>query len=439
MAAHLSPAALLLRSGAPRDYPISGAEIWLGFEKSNDVRIQLEGVSRRHAKITFDGHEYWIEDTGSSNGTFLNGIPVVHKERLRHLDIVTLGRRAELVFVRKAVATRRTRRRGILAAWLETVDGPEAGEKREIPRGAITLGRSPSANVVVSSQLVSKAHARLERSGLELVLMDLQSANGTFVEGKPIVTLVLQDGDEFSLGKGRTFRVRIEAGEIETADVARAPAVDTTLGRGLPLDWKTRMEWTPEEKAVFERARADSAAPTGSALQAPPKPTVAVAPPIVARPAATAQTVSTPPTAAPPAPADPRPARPAASATPPSPSAPREKSVPPGATVPIDSSVSLPRVVLDGPQQFILPAGLHEVGRLTSCKIKIDSPQVSRRHAVLWIGPEEVSLEDLGSANGTWVNDERITAPRRLASGDQIGFGDLRYAVRFLAGGRPAG
>ena len=75
----------------------------MGYDRGNDVAVPFEGVSRRHARIAFDGKDYWIEDAGSANGTYLNAVRLVQKERLKHLDVVTLGRRADLIFVRRAV------------------------------------------------------------------------------------------------------------------------------------------------------------------------------------------------------------------------------------------------------------------------------------------------------------------------------------------------
>jgi pSer/pThr/pTyr-binding forkhead associated (FHA) protein len=512
MAADLSPAALLLRSGAQRDYPLSGPAVSVGYASSNDIRVAMMGVSRRHANITFDGIDYWIEDAGSSNGTFLNGIAVVRKERLRHLDVVSLGRRAELVFVRKVVARRRTRRRGILAAWLETVDGPEAGEKREIPRGSIILGRAPSSNVVVVSQLVSKAHARIDRSGLELILTDLQSANGTYVEDKRIDSRVLKSGDEFSLGKARTYRVRTDEGEVETSEVGPSTGAESTAP-GLPTTWKTRMEWTPEEKAALERVRSEAekaAAAAKPAPKAPPKPAAAKAepkpgegaapkaepaepkavkpeprpkpvepgpaeaPPIQAKRSAKAEPESKPAAPAVPPPvqraeappmkedAAPRPAPvPPPAAAAPAPAS-RQESAPPVAPLPpavaptpaeserMSSAKTraiprepLPpppapakavverRVHLDGKvQSFAVGLGDHDIGRVPQCAVRLDSPQISRRHAVLHVTPSEIAVEDLGSANGVFVNGKRISARQPLKDGDLLQFGDLAFHVR---------
>ena len=55
--------------------------------------------------------------------------------------------------------------------------------------------------------------------------------------------------------------------------------------------------------------------------------------------------------------------------------------------------------------------------------VVVDDPEVSRRHALLRWSAGRLELTDAGSANGTFVNEERISAPRELATGDVIRIG----------------
>jgi pSer/pThr/pTyr-binding forkhead associated (FHA) protein len=266
-------ASLLYRTGSEQNFPLPDRpEILVGYAKGNDIVVPFEGVSRRHARISFDGKSYWIEDAGSANKTFVNGRRVIKKKRLEHLDVVTLGRRTDLIFVRKRLAPRRVTRRGILSAWLERLDGTEAGERREVPRGTMTIGRSAVNNIQTDNQLVSKIHARLERTATQLVLTDLHSANGTFVGSNRIQSCVLKDGDRFSLAGARSYRVRLEEGEIEmnAEEDPSGPAAASIPS--LPTDWKTRIEWSPEERAAFGEAfrAAPSAQAAGPSVGAPP-------------------------------------------------------------------------------------------------------------------------------------------------------------------------
>jgi hypothetical protein len=71
------------------------------------------------------------------------------------------------------------------------------------------------------------------------------------------------------------------------------------------------------------------------------------------------------------------------------------------------------------------------VGRDVSCDLTIDSPRISRQHAVIRVGKDgSVELEDLGSSNGTWYQGKRIER-RRLVDGDEVRFGDTQVRVEF--------
>jgi len=64
------------------------------------------------------------------------------------------------------------------------------------------------------------------------------------------------------------------------------------------------------------------------------------------------------------------------------------------------------------------------IGRSPSCDLPVPSTRVSRRHA--WVHPEgaRYAVADLGSTNGTWVNQQRVNGDRILKPGDQIKVGD---------------
>lgn len=77
------------------------------------------------------------------------------------------------------------------------------------------------------------------------------------------------------------------------------------------------------------------------------------------------------------------------------------------------------------------------IGRSTNSGLVIDERTASRNHAeVRHLGGLRYQLVDVGSANGTWLNGRRITAPKDLTDGDQIQIGALR--MRFVAPTDPA-
>ncbi|GIJ80878.1 Inner membrane component of T3SS domain-containing protein [Micromonospora phaseoli] len=90
---------------------------------------------------------------------------------------------------------------------------------------------------------------------------------------------------------------------------------------------------------------------------------------------------------------------------------------------------------------FRLLARPQVIGRDPSVDVVVHDPHLSRRHAEIWLAGEGVSLVDLASTNGTWVNDLRITGVARLSDGDVIRIGrtELRFFDPGLARTDPVG
>lgn len=72
----------------------------------------------------------------------------------------------------------------------------------------------------------------------------------------------------------------------------------------------------------------------------------------------------------------------------------------------------------------------NKIGRGTTNDVVVDSAQASRDHAVIAVEQAFVTITDLGSRNGTFVNDVRIES-QVLADGDAIRLGT--YEIRFIA------
>lgn len=87
-----------------------------------------------------------------------------------------------------------------------------------------------------------------------------------------------------------------------------------------------------------------------------------------------------------------------------------------------------------GARPFVIPLGkVTRLGRGTECEVRVSSPRVSRIHAELrWEG-QALHVRDLGSHNGTRVNDVRIDNVA-LSDGDEIWIGPYRCVYRRLKG-----
>jgi pSer/pThr/pTyr-binding forkhead associated (FHA) protein len=64
-----------------------------------------------------------------------------------------------------------------------------------------TIGRAPRADFIVDAALVSRVHCRLSAGAADLEVVDLESTNGTFVNGERIDRALLKTGDRLAVGK----------------------------------------------------------------------------------------------------------------------------------------------------------------------------------------------------------------------------------------------
>jgi pSer/pThr/pTyr-binding forkhead associated (FHA) protein len=72
---------------------------------------------------------------------------------------------------------------------------------RILPGSIKTIGRAPRADFIVDATLVSRIHCRLTAGANELEMVDLDSTNGTFVNGQRVPRAALKPGDRLGVGK----------------------------------------------------------------------------------------------------------------------------------------------------------------------------------------------------------------------------------------------
>ena len=88
--------------------------------------------------------------------------------------------------------------------------------------------------------------------------------------------------------------------------------------------------------------------------------------------------------------------------------------------------------LLSGEHEWVLADGSNLIGRDRDCTIRIDSATLSRHHARITVMNGEVTVEDLGSKNGTHVNGRRVDQPVALEDGDELQVGSVTMVFRTL-------
>lgn len=263
--------------------------------------------------------------------------------------------------------------------------------ERAFEQQTIKIGRDPSECLVVFDQtewpMVSRRHAEIRLKDSGYLLVDTNSSFGTFLNGQKV-----------------------------TEPVEIKPGASLQFGAGGPVVRVARIEEAaapPPNLAELETHR-----------DLPPAPTQKKEP---------AAAAPTPPAPAPPKQATPPPAPPPKAAPPAAKKMPSGSSVQPTIELMRSATGKMERVTISDKEIVLL-------GRDPSVDVVIDadSAVVSRRHAEIRRREGQCVLHDLGSFNGTLINDQRITAPTPLYDGDHIQLGMGGPILRFSDPAHPA-
>ena len=183
----------------------------IGREPDNDLVVDLPTVSGHHARVVWEGKPGGavIEDLGSSNGTAI-GSPdrKVTRSAFAPEDTIYLGSHP------------------VPAALLLVRFDPSVVPSLPFLGDELVIGRDPGCGWVVDLPMVSSRHARLGRSGDRIVIEDLASSNGTFVNGLRIEgETAVKAGDLIGLGSYSL---------LLAVEPAAVPLRESELGQRVP-------------------------------------------------------------------------------------------------------------------------------------------------------------------------------------------------------------
>ena len=179
----------------------------LGRGEECDIILEGDTVSRRHCSITQWGSVYVLQDT-SRNGTFLNGQRIAETQ-LHDQDQVRVGQNLLLVNISPRTQTRALKRQETLPVesgfLIEmkphiVVNGLEAGVTQPFGEERITIGRRVGNHLTLEADNISREHVAIERREDQYYLVDLGSANGTYLNDERVVSAPLSHGDRVRIG-----------------------------------------------------------------------------------------------------------------------------------------------------------------------------------------------------------------------------------------------
>lgn len=209
----------------------------LGRGISSDIRISSPKVSRSHLKIQFKNAGWLVEDLSSSNGTFHRGT-LVSKLAIKNRQTLQLGGNPGLMISFSLVGeggkttNLQDKTRYLDASNLEVTSPDSKSAIRLTQR--IRIGRDESNDWVLPDLTVSRFHAEiLANEDGTYFLFDLNSANGTFLNGSRIKKSPLNFGNSIEIGRYvRTFTSQgLQTQEITSGAEIIVNDVSLTIGK----------------------------------------------------------------------------------------------------------------------------------------------------------------------------------------------------------------
>jgi ABC transport system ATP-binding/permease protein len=291
----------------------------------------------------------------------------------------------------------------------------QSGPERTFENISVKVGRDPADCHLVFDQsewpMVSRKHAEFRVKDNRCLIVDTNSSFGTYLDGQRLTEPAeVRVGSSVQFGAGGPVMRVIS---VEASPQAAAPKVD--LG---DLETHRDMAGTPQPARVPSTPLA-APQPRPAAPTPPPQQQqrAAAPPPAQNRPAA--------------------PAPPAQAQTPPAP----QRGAGGGASARTQpATIEVVSTSTGQLRRIEVSKDVTRLGRDPEMDVAIEASAavVSRRHAEIRRRDGQFVLHDLGSFNGTLINDQRITTPTPLYDGDRIQLGMGGPILRFTDPAHPA-
>ncbi len=213
----------------------------IGRAQSNHLSIDDASVANVHAHIHNRGGTFLLKDAGSEFGTFVNGIRITQRN-IDYGDKISFG--GICIEVIDPYVNPSSLPHWSLIANSSWLNGQEFPLHFNETRSRITIGRSGECDIVIPGVHLSRTHAELSFIEDTLVLRDLGSINGSFVNDKIVQSAELKNGDKirFDVYSFKVFGPSMKRPKTDTERLKKAKPQSKVEQNRAPEDklWKTR-------------------------------------------------------------------------------------------------------------------------------------------------------------------------------------------------------
>lgn len=338
---------------------LSTLPLSIGRDESNAMVVDEPSVSDFHAEISGEDGSLYIVDLLSSSGTLVNEKRVLERSKLTPWDIIRIGT------VELEINDPNTCRPG---SWVLRTESDLLSSQFYTLHEKTVIGRDPECDLTIDWHLLSRRHAELRVEDDHLRVLDLDSSNGTYINGKKIEDAKAYAGDEIRFDEQQFIVVAPTRRKLSEANDD-----DRTMLRGDDSD-QTQV-WQESSPAVGEAAVNPEDDPEETLF-------------VLSAVEDDATRLFVP--------------------------AQQEKLLPLAFLVLNDGINKGKRIAVN--------EGDFRIGRIQGNDLVLDEAGISRCHAKISFSGGEWHIEDMGSRNGLQINGE-LRANRQLQAGDRITLG----------------
>ncbi len=207
-----------------------GKIVVIGRDPECDISIDIPQISRKHAEFKWNGKEWQLKDLDTINGTFVN-------DRQRPIKRAIVSENDIVFFGSYRFNVDR------LSSFVSSKNFAISGDL-VIPenKDVIIIGRGDENDIVIDSPQISRKHAKIIKRKSTIVVEDLGSANGTYVDGVAISKSTVQPGQTISFGsytlvfdkngelvKGRSGDVSVQVDSVSVVAPSRKVLDDVSF------------------------------------------------------------------------------------------------------------------------------------------------------------------------------------------------------------------
>ncbi len=250
--------AIVVRGADPMVVSFSPDQpIFIGRSNQCLVRLDSSEVSSKHARMTFESGKFWIEDLGSTNGTFVNGQQVAGRVELqpgtpiivgRQTSIVGVSNQEELLKASNLDSTAITRPSSQKYPVLLSLSEVARPARLIVPiGGTVSIGRDPSSDMWLGAPHVSRKHCSLTLQKSGALQVSDHSTNGTAYFGGLLSNSATLDCDNKPqvLNFGGDLTVAICFDEAQEALFAESQGAFDTFDRAAPSERSAQPKTNP--------------------------------------------------------------------------------------------------------------------------------------------------------------------------------------------------